>query len=1140
MTKLKLLKNTRSALTFLILASVITGLMFPSAVLAGEEDNDDTVVRIGWYNSSFCYYDSFGRRCGIDYEYHQKISAYTGWTYEYVEDTWPNLLEMLKNGEIDMLGDVSYMPEREEYMYFSSVPMGSEAYYIYASADNTAIDPDDPSSYNGMSIGVNAGSYQQQLLEEWAEDNNVDIEIIPMTEPEDEAQAMVVSGEIDAYASILLLGYFEGVVPVTRIGSSDYYYAVNINRPDLLAQLNAAMGEINDEDPFYSERIMRNRFYSSRSNTTLTPQQEQWLTEHGPIRVGYRESYLPFCGLDEETGELTGALSDFIAHAINNQGSSALAFDMVPYESTEAALSALEAGEVDCVFPVYLSTYDADQRGLRMTDPAMETEMNAILRASEENDLSAGTTMRFAVNANMINVDSFIMDNYPQAERIPFNGLPACYDAVARGDADCVVVSNYRIPSEEDTLRRNGLYTVPTGETLSFSFAVRNNDFELYTIMNRIALSVETDEMDAALASYMYAGQKTSITQILRDNWVYIVAVLTVFFIIISFQLVRRIKAERLAGEQRVLLEEAAKIADLEQTVSSLLNNMPGVYYTKEADTGKYLACNQAFAEYVKKDASEIIGHTAADLFDDETVQYFAKDDELVLSMDGPLTFYERREDFDGVMRNVKVTKLKYTDASDKLCILGIFLDASENVRIFRDEVTTKEDYEKARINGIIFTHIAQALAQGYKNLYYVDINTEEFIEYRTDENGGLSESRRGWHFFEECQDMAEERVYGEDLDSVLKALDRKTLEAALEDGKSFKMTFREDIDEETKYVSMNISRMKDDDRFIIMSITDVDEQMKHYKAAQQMQEEQISYGRISALSGDYLCIYVVEPDTGKYREYTSAAGFDAFAMPEEGENFFSDFRENSIKLVYPEDQNRVFTALTMNNVLEEVGKNDIFTLSYRLMMSGDEPRYVQMKAAIVYEMDGRRLVVGVNDIDAQVRQEEEYGRRLAQARIEANIDSLTGVKNRNAYRIYEERLNAQIEMDRAPEFGIVILDVNDLKKVNDTEGHKAGDQFLRDACKIICTTFKRSPVFRVGGDEFAVLLQGDDYSRMDELIEQMNTHNEDAVENGGIVIALGVSRYDHDEKVALVYERADQLMYENKKMLKEKKRLRG
>ena len=585
---------------------------------------------------------------------------------------------------------------------------------------------------------------------------------------------------------------------------------------------------------------------------------------------------------------------------------------------------------------------------------------------------------------------------------------------------------------------------------------------------------------------------------------------------------------------------KAEKIADLEQTVSSLLNNMPGIYYTKEADTGKYLACNQAFAKYVKKkDASEIIGHTAADLFDEDLVKYFTKDDELVLSMNEPLTFYDRREDANGIVRNVKVTKLKYTDTNGKLCIMGIFIDASDNLRIFRNEVTTKEDYEKARVNGIIFTHIAQALAQGYKNLYYVDINTEEFIEYRTDENGGLSESRRGWHFFEECQDMAEERVYGEDLDSVLKALDRKTLEAALENGKSFKMTFREYIDDETKYVSMDISRMQDDDRFIILSITDVDEQMRNYKAAQLMQEEQISYGRISALSGDYLCIYVVEPDTGKYREYTSAADFEEFAMPDEGENFFSDFRENSIKLVCPEDQNRVFTALTMNNVLEEVGKNGIFTLSYRLQKKEDSC-YVQMKAAIVYEKDGRRLVVGVNDIDAQVRQEEEYGRRLAQARIEANIDSLTGVKNRNAYRIYEERLNAQIEMDCAPKFGIVILDVNDLKKINDTQGHKAGDQFLRDACRIICTTFKRSPVFRVGGDEFAVLLQGDDYSRLDELVDQMNRHNEDAIENGGIVIALGVSRYEHDEKVAPVYERADQIMYENKKILKEKKSQRG
>ena len=122
----------------------------------------------------------------------------------------------------------------------------------------------------------------------------------------------------------------------------------------------------------------------------------------------------------------------------------------------------------------------------------------------------------------------------------------------------------------------------------------------------------------------------------------------------------------------------------------------------------------------------------------------------------------------------------------------------------------------------------------------------------------------------------------------------------------------------------------------------------------------------------------------------------------------------------------------------------------------------------------------------------------------------------------------------------MTILDLNDLKKVNDTQGHKAGDQYIRDACRIICTTFKRSPVFRVGGDEFAVLSQGDDFARIDELTRIISDHNEEAVENGGIVITMGMSRYEHDDKVARVYERADQNMYENKSYLKEKKKQRG
>ncbi|MCR5143015.1 MAG: transporter substrate-binding domain-containing protein [Ruminococcus sp.] len=1107
---------------------------------AAADDGGNKVVRIGWFDSSFCYYDSFGRRCGVDYEYHQKISAYTGWDFEYVEDSWPNLMQMLKDGKIDLLCDVSYKPEREKDMYFSDLPMGTEAYYIYIGKDNREIKADDLSSFGGKRIGVNKGSIQENFLYEWKEKNGISFEILPLTCGEDESMEMIDRNEIDGLASIFTFDYNKDVLPVTRIGSSDYYYAVSRSRHDLLEELNMAMAEIQEDDPYFNDKVSKEGVIYSKSSVLLSPQQEDWLDKHGDIRIGYRSDYMPFCSNDE-SGGLTGALKDYIAHAKDILNSPNLSFSAVPYDTTEKALNALTAGEIDCVFPVYLSTYDADIRGVRLTDHIMETEMNAIMRISDHWELSAGSGMIFAVNSDMVNVDTFIMDIYPEAERKHFPGLQACCDAVSKGKADCVLVSSYRMPSEEEMLNKSKLFAVPTGEALPLSFAVRKADRELYAVMNKIAMSAKSSRIDAALASYMYDEQEITLMQMLRSNWLIVVAVLTVLFLLILFLLGQKLRAERIANKQRHLLEEAARVAELQQTVSSLLDNMPGMYLTKDAKTGEYLACNQAFAEYArKKEPSEVIGLTAQELFGDKKVCRHAEDDRMVLTMDEPLIYYDSMEDALGNMINVKITKQKYTDANGRLCVLGVFQDASNTLRISRDMASTKESYEKARSNGIIFTHIAQALAQGFTDLFYIDLNTEGFIEYRSDDkDGSLSEVRRGWHFFELFMDAAEEYLYHEDREEVVKAMDRKTLTAALEKNNVFMMTCRVMKKQQPVYMDLKVTRMHDDDRFIILSMTDVDEQIKQRQAANRMKEEQSAYSKISALAGDFLCIYIVSPESGRYREYSSAAGFDAIAVPTEGEDFFTDFRENSIKVVYPEDKNRVFTALTMENAIEEVRNNGIFTLSYRLVMN-DEPRYVQLKAALVEEQDSCRLIVGVNDIDAQVRQEEEYSRRLAQARIEANIDALTGVKNRNAYRVYEDRLNAQIEMNRAPEFAIIILDLNDLKKVNDSEGHKAGDQFIRDACRIICTTFKRSPVFRVGGDEFAVISQGEDYSRIEELAEMMNAHNEEAVKNGGIVIAMGVSCYNDDTKVAQVYERADQRMYEDKSRLKEKKKLRG
>ena len=586
--------------------------------------------------------------------------------------------------------------------------------------------------------------------------------------------------------------------------------------------------------------------------------------------------------------------------------------------------------------------------------------------------------------------------------------------------------------------------------------------------------------------------------------------------------------------ENRRGLDEAAEVKVLRDTIVSLLDNMPAMTYTKDAQTGVYNACNQAFADYAKKESpAGVIGLKADQLFDAGTAKQFDEEDKIALSMDQPYIFLEEVSDGGGNQRQLQTTKLKYTNFAGKTCILGMSQDVTDLVRVQRENAKTKEAYEAARNTGIIYTHIAQALARGYMSLYYVNLDTEEFSLYRNDEDSGmLVEAHRGWHFFEECRLAAEHLIHPDDRDAFVKAMDRKTLVAALDRNGSFVMTYRKIKDDKPMYVTMRVSRMVDDERCIVLGITDVDEQMRQRRAALRVIEEQIAYARINALTGDYLCVYIVDPESGRYREVSSNQGYETLAQAKEGKDFFNTTRDAARDVNHPDDVNRFLQAFTRENILAEIERHGIFTLSYRIMMEG-KPLYVQLKAAMVQEKEGARLIVGINNIDAQVRQEETYVKNIAQARISANIDALTGVKNRHAYLEAEDRLNIQIDEQRAPEFAVVLLDVNDLKKVNDTEGHKAGDQYLRDACKIICDTFKHSPVFRIGGDEFAVISQGNDYACIDELVGRMNAQNTQARQNGGIVIACGMAKYSDDDRVAQVFERADQMMYENKNNLK-------
>lgn len=625
--------------------------------------------------------------------------------------------------------------------------------------------------------------------------------------------------------------------------------------------------------------------------------------------------------------------------------------------------------------------------------------------------------------------------------------------------------------------------------------------------------------------------------QIARTNTLYMIVSLGLF-ILSTMIMLNNYRDNMELGERLFAAEEAAKaaqkIAELKASLTALMNNMPGMSFSKDAKTGVYLACNQAFAEYAHKDNPEgVVGLTDAEIFDPVTASHFAEDDRMALSMDEPYIFFEDVPDAMGNQRQFQTTKLKFIDDVGRLCTLGVCQDVTELVRIRRENATTKEAYEKARSTGIIYTHIAQTLARGYTDLYYVNLDSGEFIEYITnEENGMLKEARRGERFFDECKIEAEVFVYPDDRAAFVKALDKRILVDALNRNQNFIMTYQLLTEKGPVYVTMKVSRMEDDERFIIIGVTDVDEQMKQQRAAERAKEEHIAYARLNALTGDFLCVYIVDPETGRYREYSITAGYESVALPKEGPDYFEASRKQGQEHVHPEDLPRFLSLFTPDGVLSEIDRSGIFSLTYRLV-EGGKTTYVQLRAAMVDEKEGRRLIVGINDIDASVRQEEDYARRLAQAQTRANVDALTGVKNKHAYLDAEDKLNFRITGQEQPEFAITILDVNDLKKVNDTGGHQAGDQYLRNACMIICKIFSHSPVFRIGGDEFAVISQESDYECIEELIGKVSDHNTEASLTGGIVIACGMSKFDHDTCVSAVFERADQNMYDNKSSLK-------
>ncbi len=437
--------------------------------------------------------------------------------------------------------------------------MGAESYYIYVDVDNADVDPDNLQSFNGKRVGVNKGSLQQGMLEDWARKNDLNIEIVEITDDEAYFMTLLTNGEIDALVTMDSYGAQERVIPVCKIGTSDYYFAVNKARPDLLNELNNALSVVQEEDPYFNQRMFDNYVKLTRTNAYLSPTMENWLTAHGTIRVGYLDDYLPFCAADKQTGELTGALKDYLAQASTCLKNADVRFESVPYPTLDAALTAMKDGLIDCVFPVNLSTYDGEVMGVLAVNPIMRGEMSLLVNMEGRSDNALKKSMTVAIDADNINYEAFVKDEIPEWTIKTYDSEEDCFRAVRAREADGVLACNYHMFDYEPMRERYGLSAFPTGKTMDLSFAVSLENPELYSILNKIANLSSSEDMEYALVAYMYSNHKFSFLEYLEDNWISVIVVITAVFAALLFLLKKKLNAERKVNEQQKQMEDALR-----------------------------------------------------------------------------------------------------------------------------------------------------------------------------------------------------------------------------------------------------------------------------------------------------------------------------------------------------------------------------------------------------------------------------------------------------------------------------------------------------------------------------------------------------------------------------------------------------
>ena len=523
---------------------------------ADTQRKKQRIIRVGSFEDTFNYVDKNGVRRGFGYELMQALAGYAGWKFEYVKCDWSNCFDKLENGEIDVMGDISYTDERAQKMLFSEEPMGEENYVLYADLSHTDIMTSDFKSLDGKRVGVLMGTESEIMLTEWENKNGIHTEHVNVYN-NDDVEKKLANQEVDCFVSLEESIWSEqGISSVTNVGKSGIYFAINKERSDIKTELDWAMRQLDKDSPFFKTDLYK-KYFTLDYIQILTVEEKSWLEEHGPIKIGFLNNDTAVFSMDEKTGKLTGTLTEYISYAKDCLGNQTLEFNIQSYNDYDEMLQALQEHEIDMIFYASRNPDLAEKKGYALTNTAWTYSLMAV---TDEKYFNENEVYTVAVPKEKEALKQHMAFSYPQWKFVDCDSFADAADMVMNEKADCFLMGTSQALKYDND---RDFKSVPLTKTMEACFAVSGGEGHLLSILNKTLKAMPSDMITSALAIYDSTADKVTFLDFVKDN-------MLAFFVATGFF------ALSIIGIILVLLKKARKaesVAKLAANDTQKLNN---------------------------------------------------------------------------------------------------------------------------------------------------------------------------------------------------------------------------------------------------------------------------------------------------------------------------------------------------------------------------------------------------------------------------------------------------------------------------------------------------------------------------------------------------------------------------------------